>query len=77
MSNKMTQTEIDLLFEQLDSQDFGHYDSDSYLSELEWDFDDSESIPPVLTCAHKWKKYVGLSQSFEYCTACDKKKGEE
>ncbi len=30
--------------------------------------------PPA--CRHKWKKYVGLSQSFEYCEICDKKKGE-
>ncbi len=30
--------------------------------------------PPA--CRHKWKKYVGLSQSFEYCEICDKKKDE-
>jgi len=30
--------------------------------------------PPA--CKHKWKKYVGLSQSFEYCEICDKKKDE-
>lgn len=26
-------------------------------------------------CNHKWKKYVGLSESFTYCEVCDAKKG--
>lgn len=25
------------------------------------------------SCNHEWKQYLGLSESFQYCTKCDKK----
>jgi len=25
-------------------------------------------------CTHKWKTYVGFTESYEYCEICDKKK---
>ena len=28
------------------------------------------------TCYHVWKEYVGLNETFTYCTICDKKLGE-
>jgi len=28
------------------------------------------------TCNHQWKQYQGLTDSFEYCTVCDAKKGK-
>jgi len=41
--------------------------------ELEKEFQYNVAPP---ACRHKWKKYVGLSQSFEYCEICDKKKDD-
>lgn len=30
-----------------------------------------------MNCNHVWKMYTGLTDSFEYCTGCDVKKGQE
>lgn len=38
---------------------------------LPWD--DSKPINQDL-CYHEWKQYTGLSETFRYCTKCDKKK---
>lgn len=35
----------------------------------------SFSNPPALKCGHKWKQYVGFTNTFEYCINCDEKRG--
>lgn len=30
-----------------------------------------------MNCTHSWKMYTGLTESFEYCSACDIKRGQE
>ena len=32
------------------------------------------SLAPEKSCSHKWKTYLGLRQTFEYCEICDLKK---
>lgn len=27
-------------------------------------------------CDHTWKRYIGFNEIYDYCTLCDKKKGE-
>lgn len=29
---------------------------------------------PTQTCNHTWKAYVGLNETFDYCSKCDEKK---
>lgn len=36
-----------------------------------------KEIKKVTCTVHKWKTYVGLMETFEYCELCDKKKTEE
>lgn len=76
----LTQEEID---EIIDSYNNGNYDPNDYNNTftLTWDEDDIPGIisnePPAFKgCSHKWKKYVGLVQTYEYCEYCDKKKNE-
>lgn len=30
-------------------------------------------FPKSMDCDHNWKKYVGLTETYSYCTLCDKK----
>ena len=76
----LTQEEID---EIIDSYNNGNYDPNDYNNTftLTWDEDDIPGIisnePPAFKgCSHKWKKYVGIVQTYEYCEYCDKKKNE-
>ena len=40
----------------------------------------SHKLPPVkeislkTTCSHKWKKYVGFIEEYDYCEVCDEKR---
>ena len=79
-SGPLSQEEIDEIIESYSNM------NSQYSSQLSWD-EELESLPPVISdqwtkeilppaCKHKWKKYTGLVQSFEYCEICDKKKGE-
>jgi len=56
---------------------FEYANEDNLVIRDEWhEYDEGwyNDSPP--DCRHKWKKYTGLSQSFEYCEICDKKKDE-
>lgn len=40
----------------------------------EW-IEPNESGINEKTCTHRWEKYVGFRDTFEYCTKCDCKRG--
>ena len=45
---------------------FGSMPSDSYIPNPDWD--------SMAGCNHRWKKYVGIMDSFEFCEHCDEKR---
>lgn len=52
---------------------------DLLLDEYEWEFGDAgvDTHLPCFYGIHKWKLYVGLTETYEYCVHCDLKKGEK
>lgn len=71
-SGPLTQEEIDEIVQYYDESGYGQINMDLELDEYD------EVIPSIIpkTCSHVWKKYIGISQSFHYCTICDAKKDE-
>lgn len=51
-----------------------------YVSNFMSPYEDKYKLPfgryDKSACTHEWKTYMGFSEQFEYCVACDKKKDE-
>lgn len=42
-------------------------------SSIWWDSTRFELLKKEESCNHTWKEYIGLTESFKYCTLCDEK----